>query len=235
VVLAYERDAVQVNSGAKNRLLEIQDSISGTVWTPFSLSVKPDDRTILIGYGNTILVQTLYTDIYKYSIGQVLVATFGVPTGLLGELWIDYEVELMEPAIDIPPTIMARFTGTAFASGTLWPALANVTSSGNIAPAIGTAGNTLKLNLPPCALFVYLHTLSSAALGAVSLTSSTGVVLNSGYTGSSSDAACWATISYTTSTASGNYLDIIFTLTNSTLSGTFYMYITPYDCLEYTA
>ncbi len=117
VMFAFLPDASDSVPTSKQDMLENQLKLTAPVWDPQCvMDVGPDKLRALsevkyIRFGN--LAANL--DIKTYDVGQLIVATQGcADTSAIGELYVEYEVELMTPIIDsvaFSNAFSATFTG----------------------------------------------------------------------------------------------------------------------------
>jgi len=99
VMYAFLQDSSDPAPASKQEMLENLLKASGAIWEPFCLSISMANfpalgKSRFIRGGN--LLPNL--DIKTYDIGQLIVATQGMAdTTLVGELYVEYEVELRTP------------------------------------------------------------------------------------------------------------------------------------------
>jgi hypothetical protein len=140
VMLAFDKNAARSTPATKLQLLEYQDSSKSSVWTENSLVVKgpwPKLYTLLgnnystpfnpaNSANNTTMAGFNNVDIKTYAAGVLWVASEGVSAGTVGEVFLEYELELIRPGvfsnayvnttIEGPPksTTVMFGTGTAY-------------------------------------------------------------------------------------------------------------------------
>lgn len=99
VMFAFLQDSADPLPASKQEMLENLIKASGAVWEPFALPVSMGNfpalgKSRFIRSGN--LAPNL--DVKTYDIGQLIVGTQGmVDTSLVGELYIEYDIELRTP------------------------------------------------------------------------------------------------------------------------------------------
>jgi len=178
VMFAFLQDSSDPPPASKQEMLENLLKASGAVWEPFMLPIGMHNfpalgKSRFVRSGN--LSPNL--DVKTYDIGQLIVATQGmVDTSLVGELYIEYEIELRTPiqssaqlstslSVDIvssasavsnfygtPPTNSPTGAGTSYSGGlNVTAALNTITfnSVGQYLVVIRMTGVMLNTTLVP--------------------------------------------------------------------------------------
>jgi hypothetical protein len=118
VMYAFLQDSSDPIPASKQEMLENLLKASGAIWEPFSLEISMANfpalgKSRFIRGGN--LAGNL--DVKTYDIGQLIVGTQGMAdTSLVGELYVEYEIELRTPiqsAAQLAAALSASFTGVA--------------------------------------------------------------------------------------------------------------------------
>lgn len=195
VIVAFDRNAARAVPTSKTMLMEYQDCIRDVPWMAggFSVGNISDKKYLRFGNG-TVSLQTitaLVEDIKTYAVGQLFVGCDGISAGTVGEVWMDFEIELMNPGIFITPEVMIN-VNSAVTSSAYYPfdaAGLNVSFYGNMRPtSIGT-DSLLKYELPP-GQYLSLFTCEltgSGESGSPNITG-TGVTANTPFTSGTGEA-----------------------------------------------
>jgi len=156
VMLSYILDVSEQPRVTKASIMQIEGTMSGPVWQNMVCPVKPDGRELMVSYGTGF---PSGTDPFKYTFGQLQVSTVSA-NATVGEIWIDYTIELYNPSVEFVPGVMWACQGNNVAYGAFGPTslVPNVpgTKSGysgslNLVPANGplVASSTTLANIQP--------------------------------------------------------------------------------------
>lgn len=97
VMFCIDYDASDSPPGNKQQLLMNQNAVRSAPWMPVSMSLVKSANDAQIKRFVLDNVPPLGTDPKLYNLGNLFIATEGNPLVTLGELFIDYEVELSVP------------------------------------------------------------------------------------------------------------------------------------------
>lgn len=101
VMFAADYDAADPLPSSKAQLLQNEDKERKAPWQEFELSCGPRNLADTDGLFVRPGAKPGGTDIKTYDLGKLLVATQGMAdTSAVGELWVDYDVELMTPILE---------------------------------------------------------------------------------------------------------------------------------------
>lgn len=106
LVLAVDYDATDPSPVSKQQALAFRSSIRSAPWQPCIFEAVSEDlhklKTNYVRPG----AQPANTDLKMYDIGNLFVITQGVSTSgaVCGELYVEYEVDLLTPVYEIVPT-----------------------------------------------------------------------------------------------------------------------------------
>lgn len=132
LVLAVDYDASDPAPISKQQALAFRSSIRSAPWNPCCFEADPEDlhklKTNYVRPG----AQPVNTDIKMYDIGNLSVITQGVSTGgaTCGELYVEYDVDLITPVYEVVPTSSTVSATTV-----------------TVADPFGTAGTVISGNL----------------------------------------------------------------------------------------
>lgn len=240
VVIGFDRNAATTAPTTKMAMMELQDSIKCNAWDHASLSINMKSTpTLYTSIGNAYPSGPTgtYADIKTFASGVFWVGTSGTPvSSTLGELYIDYEIELINPGIFLatPGTLHLRENSL---SATKWMPVGGFTGqqTGNITPT-WVSTDAFSFNyVGPVFLFIAVTTTAASAAVTLALTNATGVAIPTqttpGQVSQFSATTCltvWASYiltGVTTVTLTG--------LTNANTAGTTEVTVLPYDAQAY--
>jgi hypothetical protein len=147
-MFAFQEDATDAAPASKQEMLENEWKASAAPWQTFRLAV-PLSTLKGLGPRKYIRSGTLASnlDLKTYDVGQLVVATLGMAdTSNVGELYVDYEVELFTPVLSA--SLLARISSRSITSSS-----ALDTSVFGTTPTLNTSGldvsatvNTITFN-----------------------------------------------------------------------------------------
>jgi hypothetical protein len=157
VIVAFDTNAQRATPTSKVAMLDYSDSFRDAPWTAGACQCTGIGRRLFTQFGNNYgqtanlnnqaVNSATLADVKTYASGQLLVATDGVSAGTIGEIWLDYEVELMNPGVfQIPGVMLSVATAPSSASNMITPATA--VSRGNLA-LVTITNTTVAYELPP--------------------------------------------------------------------------------------
>lgn len=169
VYAAVDYDANDHPPNTKQSMLAYAGAVRGPVWTPFSLDCPVKDLHKIPIRNCLDTLPPSGQDIRLYNVGNLFVAAEGVDVALVGELWVDYDVELETPQMSIAQEVtdVAIVAGSNGATGSFeaLPGIAGATRSSRPAvepiASIGGVNNLLRFN--KSGHYVYNSSYSTAA------------------------------------------------------------------------
>jgi hypothetical protein len=147
VMLAFQPDAGDSNPASKQEMLENQFKAANAVWAPCTLNVPPGEA---LGARRYIRSGSLASnlDIKTYDIGRLVVAAQGcADTTAIGELYVEYEIELFTPVVSAAAQALATsivITGGGTVSDTALFGTAATYGSGGL--GVTASGDVLTFN-----------------------------------------------------------------------------------------
>lgn len=145
VILAFDGDVQDTSPEHDNTLMQFSPRASGPCWSPLEINVPQSLlASFLYTRSDIVVPNTGSTDYKTLDIGRAYFATMGATDGVvLGDLFVEYTVELVGPQLNLPVDLAAHYHGTAdLAQGTPFGKTAthveagsqivNVTSDGSI-------------------------------------------------------------------------------------------------------
>jgi hypothetical protein len=110
VMIVPDYDSSDQIPTSKEQALQFQSAVRSNVWDPFCLICRQTDLKALPQYyirGGSLPSNV---DIKTYDVGQIFTAMVGPPAtlGPVGELWVEYEVELISPIITNNPSNLSQ-------------------------------------------------------------------------------------------------------------------------------
>lgn len=146
VMMAFLPDAGEPTPASKQEMLENEHKTANAVWAPCSFSVQGPEA---LGKRRYIRSGTLPAnfDLKTYDLGNLIVATQGcADTSPVGELYVEYEVDLDVPVISASAMALAQsitITSGGTVSNTA-PFGTAATSTGGL--PVSASGNVLTFN-----------------------------------------------------------------------------------------
>lgn len=167
VLMAYSPDGARMSNipATKSDLLEYASAARCAPWENSNMACAISSKEQFVLPGNCYAPgngsSSIYTalnapvmDVREVTDGIIFTATSGVPAGIIGDLYLDYEVELSEPCSVIPMAMGNCYCVTS-AGKIFVPAM---TVNPNSQVNFLMADNVLNWNLNgQCLLTVYLH------------------------------------------------------------------------------
>jgi len=149
VMYAFLQDSSDPPPASKQEMLENLLKASGAIWEPFVLAISMANFPAL---GKSRFVRTgslaANLDVKTYDIGQLIVATQGMAdTSLVGELYIEYDIELRTPlqsSAQLANALSALLIGNGTVSNTSYLGTTPTITGG--LDVTGSSGNTLVFN-----------------------------------------------------------------------------------------
>ncbi len=169
VILSFDYDASDAAPVDKVSALETKDSVRSAPWTPSRLVLASADlrhRCAEALFTRSGAVPS--TDIKTYDLGVLYVSTVGqASTATVGELWIEYTIQLRVPQRSSDPGASLVGSGSVTKSN-IFGTAPNISGTAPFA----ISGSTLTFNRPGYFLFAYLA--SGTGVVSPTLTASTG-------------------------------------------------------------
>lgn len=101
VYLAVDYDAAEQAPGTKYDMMAYKSATRGSVWSPFNMPLAASDLGTSVPARYTLDHYPITTqiDIRMYNLGNLFIGAEGCESdgAVLGEIWVDYEVELFTP------------------------------------------------------------------------------------------------------------------------------------------
>jgi hypothetical protein len=147
VMFAFLQDSSDPAPASKQEMLENLLKESGAVWQPFCLAISMANfpalgKSRFVRSGN--LAANL--DVKTYDIGQLVVATQGMAdTTLVGELYIEYEIEVRTPlqsVSQLAASLSSKITGVTPSQTSMFGAAPTIVGGLDILASV----NTLTFN-----------------------------------------------------------------------------------------
>lgn len=156
VLMAVDFDPSDTAPTTKAQALAYNNAIRGPVWETFTYVCSPQDLVKMnqkfLRFGSLITGQ----DVLLYDVGNLFVCPSGcADTSVLGELHVDYEVEMFTPQFDLTAYALstaARVNSSGTISNTNWLGT-SVTQSGGV--SVSYSSGALSVNIPGQYIFVY--------------------------------------------------------------------------------
>jgi hypothetical protein len=117
VMLGFNHDTVDNAPSSKSDFASLVSTSSGNTWSELSLVPKPAWKELYTRVGNVT-----DTDLKTYDCGAFYLATYGqATTATIGEVFVDYTIELLNPQAGICPSARIHRTmgGSAAPLGTV--------------------------------------------------------------------------------------------------------------------
>jgi hypothetical protein len=175
VILAFDTNAQRTPPSTKVAMLEYEDSCRGAPWLETSLIAHPPKEKLYTLYGNNYSASSLIgsisstVDIKTYAAGQLLVGCDGVAQATVGEVHLEYEIELTDPGIYRNPSVFLQMTATPSGAHPFPSSGAIVYSNQNY--AVSSAGSIVTLtDCPPGGYNLLLRAYCSAVQTGLSVT-----------------------------------------------------------------
>lgn len=171
VMIGLDYDAADPIPTDKSQLLNSRSTVSVAPWAPVKFVALSAD--LHKAKSNYVRVDSVPSgkDVRLYDIGNLYIATKGCsPNSLVGEIFIEYDITLMTPAVLVPPVSIG---GSVYGSG----AGATPASPFGSAPTVygggftfpGPGGNTITLTTPGT-YFICTSIYGSGIIGNPTLT-----------------------------------------------------------------
>lgn len=162
VVIAVDYDARDDPPQNKQQALTYRSAVRGPVWHSFAFTCLPADLHKLKSHFTRTGAQPPATDIKTYDIGNLYVAAIGLSSAIVGELHVEYDVELLTPQYALP-TYTNHLGGSLTASNndaTAQSPLGSVAAvkTGSVGFSYDAKNNTLKIDNPGTYMFNYFGT-----------------------------------------------------------------------------
>jgi hypothetical protein len=120
VIMATQYDVEDPQFGTK---MEMENYCYANSRVPYKSFIHPiecarNQSTLTELYVRDGQEQILTTDARFYDLGKFSIATVGMQadTGVVGELWVTYEIELLKPKLSAAPTVETRLTDIYYAT-----------------------------------------------------------------------------------------------------------------------
>jgi len=229
VILGYDRNAAAPAPAAKIQMMELQDSIKCNAWDSAALSINTGSDKKYTNSGSVYPAGPTGTaaDIKTFATGVFWAGTSGVSAGTVGELYINYEIELMNPGIYMASPYMLNANFQAPTTTTLFSAT-NITQKGNLSIAYSTNMVINFTAIGPIYLQIIASTTAASAGGVFVVTS--GGTLNGSV---DTHITTTTTTVFGCINATGLVVITFSGFTNLSTSGYSTLQIMPYDSLAY--
>jgi len=186
ITMVYAVDPLDEMPTSKSELFQYPTSTEGSVWSPMTMNVDCSKAPLLF----TRIGLIVDSDVKTYDFGQLFIASSntGVSSTVMGEIFVEYELELITPKPAECAAADTSYFGTfaaatpfgnsiIYLAGGVWTTLGNklkfpasgtyhVTYSVN-----GTAVGTIALNMPPAdggaVIYHNMATATTRAMNAV--------------------------------------------------------------------
>jgi len=190
VIVAFDTNAQRATPSSKVSMLDYANSFRDAPWMAGQVRCSGFNKKLytLLGnnYGQTDDLNlpgnpyNALSDIKTYAAGQILVATDGVAAGTVGEIWLEYDIDLINPGIFQEPTVNVSIASTAGSGTSMFSA--GPIARGNMSVISAETGSTSNwtIELPPGYYMVALICGVTSADTGTMTASGDGVVL-SGY------------------------------------------------------
>lgn len=179
VIIAVDFDASDPAPTTKTQIMAYHNAVRGPAWESFSYTCDKSDlakfNQKFIRYGNLATGQ----DVLLYDVGNVFVATTGqASTTAVGELHVEYEVELITPQLDLTAYALAtsaRVNSVGTVTNTNWLGT-SITSSGGVPVTLNASPYGLNILVPGQYQFTLTLAGSGLVQGSTTITSPGNVV-----------------------------------------------------------
>lgn len=152
--MSFAFNAVQAVPATSQQMFSIDPNVEGVVWDEYALPIKPDGKEYYVRTvsTNSTIVATPTLDRRLSEMGVLFIATnYGPNANTIGELFVSYEVELINPSV---PTILSGWIkGTSATKTNAFPATSTTTSGNAISDS--NALNTVAILAPGTYLCAY--------------------------------------------------------------------------------
>ena len=202
LMMAFQPDAGDPVPASKQEMLENQFKAANAVWAPCQFSVPPGEA---LGARRYIRSGALDAnlDVKTYDLGNLVVATQGcADTSAVGELYVQYEIELFTPVVSaaaVAKASSALITGAGGVSATAIFGSAATVAGGL---SVTASGNTITFNRVGRYIVnlkiggTGLYTIYGPATTAPSGGSVGPVVTNTAFSNAAANAGTVATVDY---------------------------------------
>jgi len=192
VWMAVDYDASDSPPTSKVELASFSHSVRSSIWSPLNMDCSRQDMDLVRKRFTAHQGVSTGNDRKLYDVGNVYVAIQGAPdTNSVGDLWVDYEVELETPQMNNPIAMRSKDINTS--SPSVDQPLLNATMSGlgdielNNNDAAGSdlifdAAGDYVMNLTETGTSITNTPVVSVPAGSGSWTATSSVVLASGLT-----------------------------------------------------
>ncbi len=220
VIGTIDYDASDASPENKTQAMAYRNSVRSPPWCDFSMSSQQEDLSKRKSYYVRPGALSSNQDIKLYDVGNFFLCTQGqAGTTTIGELYVEYVIDLMTPQMSPPgvgDAIYGSFTGTSNA------APAGTVASGNLPVTVGSVGTTTSVTTftftQPWQGYMTII-LNGTGLGAISYS---GTATSSEY-GEVFNAA--ATLEYDAATVNAQIgQTIIVTISNTTITSSVFLF-----------
>jgi hypothetical protein len=200
VMLAFQPDAGDSVPASKQEMLENQFKTANAVWAPCQFDVPVGEA---LGARRYIRAGALASnlDIKTYDLGNLVVATQGcADTTAVGELYVEYEIELFTPVVSASAQAYAQSVVVAsggtvsdaaiFGDAATYTGGLSVTASGNVLTFNRVGKYLVSIAVVGTGLFTSFAPTVTAPSGGASASSFGGI------SNAAANAGTYATISY---------------------------------------
>lgn len=163
VMMAIDYDPNDPAPISKSQLMSYHNAVRGPAWGEFCVVAAAQDlhklnQKFVRSPGSPVI------DPLLYDVGNLFVATSGMSnTDVVGELYVEYVVELMTPQLTPVPSLNSALINTSGTYTTTTPfGSVQTPAVGNTLPVTFTSGNTFQLGIVGQYLMVLTWTASSA-------------------------------------------------------------------------
>jgi len=161
VIMAVDFDPTDAAPTTKTQIMAYQNSVRGPAWESFRYTCDKDDlhkfNQKMLRFGALISGQ----DVLLFDVGNLFVATTGqANTNPIGELHVEYEVELITPQLDLTAYALAtaaKITNTGNPTASL-PFGTSITRTGGVPITYNSSTGTINILVPGQYLLSYTLT-----------------------------------------------------------------------------
>jgi len=151
IMMAFDSDTYDAAPNSKQEFTQYTPNLVGTVWAPFGNSVPKREILHQRNNGKLLIRSTaVQGDANQYDVGKLYIAVQGCPVGALGDLYVDYEVELHVPQSNLD-AFYWKGSFSSFNAATPFSTSVSVTGSSRIS----STNNSIVFNIPGSFMMSY--------------------------------------------------------------------------------
>jgi hypothetical protein len=191
-LLAVDWDVLDAAPLSKQAMMQERTKADGPTWVNFDLKC---DLADLLKFGVQRYIrsgsQPAGSDLKTYDVGMLNVGSQGCTNApVIGELWIEYDVELITPNTSAGPPSGKIISGSAVSNAAIFGTAPTVTGNSSVA----ASGSTLTFAQPGMWL---VDVIAQGTLSAITVTTGTVTVITSAIAGNVSEAIISSVIEVT--------------------------------------